>query len=49
MVGAFHGVPGARAFRRALAENCVKADAGVEQLSDALKLVAPAEIAGAAA
>jgi tRNA-dihydrouridine synthase A len=42
MVGAFHGVPGARAFRRALAENCVKPDAGVEQLRDALKLVAPA-------
>jgi len=42
MVGAFHGVPGARAFRRALAENCVKADAGVEQLRDALRLVAPA-------
>jgi tRNA-dihydrouridine synthase A len=49
MVGAFHGVPGARAFRRALAENCVKADAGVDQLRAALKLVAPAEIAGAAA
>jgi tRNA-dihydrouridine synthase A len=49
MVGAFHGVPGARAFRRALAENCVKADAGVDQLRDTLKLVAPAEIAGAAA
>lgn len=49
MVGAFHGVPGARAFRRALAENCVKPDAGIDQLRDALKLVAPAEIAGAAA
>lgn len=42
MVGAFHGVAGARAFRRALAENCVKADAGVEQLRDALGLVVPA-------
>ena len=42
MVGAFHGVAGARAFRRALAENCVKADAGVEQLRDALRLVVPA-------
>ena len=47
MVGAFHGVAGARAFRRALAENCVKADAGVEQLRDALRLVVPAEAAAA--
>jgi len=39
LVGAFHGVSGARAFRRALAENCVKADAGLDQLRDALDLV----------
>jgi len=49
MVGAFHGIPGARAFRRALAETCVKPDAGVAQLRDALNLVVPAQIAGAAA
>ncbi len=47
MVGAFHGVAGARAFRRALAENCVKSDAGVEQLRGALRLVVPAEAAAA--
>jgi len=48
LVGAFHGVPGARAFRRYLAENCVKAGAGTEQLAEALDLVdprAPASIA----
>ena len=39
MVGAFHGVPGARAFRRALAEKCVKAEAGVAQLREAVALV----------
>jgi tRNA-dihydrouridine synthase A len=49
MVGAFHGVPGARAFRRALAENCVKADAGVEQLREALRLVTSADATDAAA
>jgi tRNA-dihydrouridine synthase A len=38
-VGAFHGVPGARAFRRHLAENGVKADAGVNVLRDAISLV----------
>ena len=38
-VGAFHGVPGARAFRRHLAENGVKADAGVSVLRDAMALV----------
>ncbi|WP_458756498.1 tRNA dihydrouridine(20/20a) synthase DusA [Afipia sp. TerB] len=39
MVGAFHGVPGARAFRRALAEKCVKAEAGLAQLREAVALV----------
>jgi tRNA-dihydrouridine synthase A len=38
-VGAFHGVSGARAFRRHLAENGVKADAGVNVLRDAIALV----------
>ena len=40
-VGAFHGVPGARAFRRHLAENGVRPDAGVEVLRDAIALVEP--------
>jgi tRNA-dihydrouridine synthase A len=39
LVGAFHGVPGARAFRRHLAEHGVGAAAGVEVLRDALALV----------
>jgi tRNA-dihydrouridine synthase A len=38
-VGAFHGVPGARAFRRHLAENGVKPGAGVDVLRDAIALV----------
>jgi tRNA-dihydrouridine synthase A len=38
-VGAFHGVPGARAFRRHLAENGVKTNAGVNVLRDAMALV----------
>ena len=38
-VGAFHGVPGARAFRRHLAENAVKAGAGVTALREAIALV----------
>jgi tRNA-dihydrouridine synthase A len=48
LVGAFHGVPGARAFRRHLAENGVKAGAGVNVLRDAMALVddrAPVPIA----
>lgn len=39
LVGAFHGVPGARGFRRHLAENGVKADAGVDVLREAIALV----------
>jgi tRNA-dihydrouridine synthase A len=35
-VGAFHGVPGARAFRRHLAENGVKPGAGTDVLRDAI-------------
>jgi tRNA-dihydrouridine synthase A len=38
-VGAFHGVPGARAFRRHLAERGVKADAGVDVLREAIARV----------
>jgi tRNA-dihydrouridine synthase A len=38
-VGAFHGVPGARAFRRHLAENGVKPAAGVDVLREAIALV----------
>ncbi|WP_298110942.1 tRNA dihydrouridine(20/20a) synthase DusA [Bradyrhizobium sp.] len=47
-VGAFHGVPGARAFRRHLAEHGVKAGAGVDVLRDAVALVgerSPAAVA----
>ena len=38
-VGAFHGVPGARAFRRHLAENGVRQGAGVSVLRNAIALV----------
>jgi tRNA-dihydrouridine synthase A len=38
-VGAFHGLPGARAFRRHLAENAVKSGAGIGALRDAIALV----------
>src|ERR1700731_4804449 len=38
-VGAFHGVPGARAFRRHLAENGVKPGANANVLRDAIALV----------
>jgi tRNA-dihydrouridine synthase A len=38
-VGAFHAVPGARAFRRHLAEQGVKSGAGVNVLRDAISLV----------
>lgn len=48
-VGAFHGVPGARAFRRYLAENGVKANAGVEVLRDAVALVERRAVAPIAA
>lgn len=47
-VGAFHAVPGARAFRRHLAEHGVKPGAGVDVLRDAIARVAslvPAEAA----
>jgi tRNA-dihydrouridine synthase A len=48
-VGAFHGVPGARAFRRHLAENGVKTGAGVNVLRDAIALVDDQAMASAAA
>ncbi|WP_375783704.1 tRNA dihydrouridine(20/20a) synthase DusA [Bradyrhizobium sp. Pha-3] len=38
-VGAFHGVPGARAFRRYLAENGVRPGAGSDVLRDAIARV----------
>ena len=47
-VGAFHGVPGARAFRRHLSEHGVRVGAGIEVLKDAVALVddrGPAAIA----
>nr|WP_283805244.1 tRNA dihydrouridine(20/20a) synthase DusA [Afipia birgiae] len=49
LVGAFHGVPGARAFRRYLAENCTKAGAGTASLRAALDLVDPNASASIAA
>jgi tRNA-dihydrouridine synthase A len=39
LLGLFHAVPGARAFRRHLAVHAVKPGAGVEVLRDALALV----------
>jgi tRNA-dihydrouridine synthase A len=39
VLGAFHGVPGARAFRRHLAENGVRPGAGANVLRDAVALV----------
>jgi tRNA-dihydrouridine synthase A len=48
-VGAFHGVPGARAFRRHLAERGVKPDAGVDVLRDAIALVGGGAVATMAA
>jgi tRNA-dihydrouridine synthase A len=48
-VGAFHAVPGARAFRRHLAENGVRRDAGVNVLRDAIALVDGRAVASIAA
>jgi tRNA-dihydrouridine synthase A len=48
-VGAFHGVPGARAFRRHLAENGVKLGAGIKALRDAIALVDERALAALAA
>jgi tRNA-dihydrouridine synthase A len=48
-VGAFHGVPGARAFRRHLAENGVRPGAGATVLRDAIALVEGRAVAPMAA
>jgi tRNA-dihydrouridine synthase A len=48
-VGAFHGVPGARAFRRCLAEHSVRAGAGPEVLRAAVALVGDRQPAAIAA
>ena len=48
-VGAYHGVPGARAFRRHLAENGVGPGAGINVLRDAIALVRDHETASIAA
>jgi tRNA-dihydrouridine synthase A len=48
-VGAFFGVPGARAFRRHLAENGVRPGAGVNVLRDAIALVDGGSVASIAA
>jgi tRNA-dihydrouridine synthase A len=48
-VGAFHGVPGARAFRRHLAEHGVRRDAGVSVLREAVALVGSRAVAPMAA
>jgi tRNA-dihydrouridine synthase A len=48
-VGAFHGVPGARAFRRHLAENGVRPGAGANVLRDAIALVEDRVVASMAA
>ena len=48
-VGAFHGVPGARAFRRHLAENGTRPGAGVSVLRDAIAKVDDRAVAPIAA
>jgi tRNA-dihydrouridine synthase A len=48
-VGAYHAVPGARAFRRHLAEHGVRLGAGVEVLRDAIELVEQRRVASLAA
>ena len=49
LVGAFQGVPGARAFRRHLAEQGTRSGAGTDVLRDALELVRDRVAADAAA
>lgn len=48
LMGAFHGIPGARAFRRHLSEHGVKPGAGVAVLEDALALVDDSKVSAAA-
>ena len=47
VLGLFRGVPGARAFRRHLATQAVKPDAGVATLREALALIGDVETAQA--
>src|SRR6201997_2372854 len=49
LVGAYHGVPGARAFRRHLAEHGVRPGAGTNVLRDAIALVEERKPAAVAA
>ncbi|HLG79671.1 MAG TPA: tRNA dihydrouridine(20/20a) synthase DusA [Bradyrhizobium sp.] len=49
LVGAYHGVPGARHFRRHLAEHGVAAGAGIGVLRDAIALVEQRKAAAVAA
>ena len=48
-VGAFHAVPGARAFRRHLAEHGTRRGAGVDVLREAIALVDGGAVASIAA
>ena len=48
-VGAYHGVPGARHFRRHLAEHGVRPGAGIDVLRDAIALVEERKLAAVAA
>ncbi|MDE2469541.1 MAG: tRNA-dihydrouridine synthase, partial [Bradyrhizobium sp.] len=48
-VGAYHAVPGARAFRRHLAEHAVRPGAGIRVLRDAIALVEEKRTASIAA
>lgn len=48
LMGAFFGVPGARAFRRHLSDHAVKPGAGIDVLNDALALVGERAVAAAA-
>ena len=45
MLGLFHGMPGARAFRRHLSENATRAGANLRVLQDALAHLRPARLA----
>jgi tRNA-dihydrouridine synthase A len=44
ILGLFHGVPGARAFRRHIATEAVKPGAGIAVLRDAVSLVMDARV-----
>jgi tRNA-dihydrouridine synthase A len=47
-VGAFHAVPGARAFRRHLAEHGTRSGAGLDVLRDAMACIGHRAVAEAA-